>query len=663
VTNCRGPAFVPQPIVESVSPQIDNGRYPAKTVVGECLPVRATIWREGQHHLAAQVLFCRDGETRLTVPMEPDGRGLDRWKALAVLDQPGLWTFVIEAWTDPWCDWLAAIRAKAARPGGPVGLASYLPHGAVLLSRAAAANGTAAALLGEAADLLRAGDATLDDKLAVLTSPGLDEAMSGGPLRDGIVRTGAHTVVVERRRALFGSWYEQFPRSTGALDEMGKPLPGTFASAAKDLGRIAGMGFDVVYLPPIHPIGVTGRKGRGGGAVVTGDPGSPWAIGSAAGGHDAVDPDLGAYSDFDDYVRAAREVGIEIAMDLALHCSPDHPWVGAHPEWFSSLPDGTMMRAGTPPREWSDIYALDFANDFEGLYSAILEVVLFWAGRGVRIFRADNPHSKPTRIWERLIADARQACPDVVFLAEAFTRPAQQHGLSKLGFSQSHTYFIWRTGKTELTEFGRSLVQNCDFMRPNLFPTTHDILPSQLHHARPQVFAIRAALAATLSPSWGIYSGYELCEGEPAGPEAPEEYRDSEKFAIRYRDFATSAAPRIAEWIADLNAARREHPALQQLRTLAFHETDNPALLAYSKHDPSSGDSVLVVVSLNPDAAETGTLTLDLARLGPRAACSDAILCARHTKSQVALGPSLDVSVDPAERVAHLYSLQTRSHA
>jgi starch synthase (maltosyl-transferring) len=487
--------------------------------------------------------------------------------------------------------------------------------------------------------------------------------MSDAPLRDGTVRTGTYPVLVERRRAQFGAWYEQFPRSTGGADEMGKPLPGTFASAAKDLGRIAAMGFDVVYLPPIHPIGMTGRKGRGGGTADAGDPGSPWAIGSGAGGHDAVHPDLGTYSDFDDYLRAAREARIEIAMDLALHCSPDHPWVSAHPEWFSPLPDGTMMRAGTPPREWSDIYALDFGNDFEGLYTAILEVVLFWAGRGIRIFRADNPHSKPTRVWERLIADTRQACPDVVFLAEAFTRPAQQHGLSKLGFSQSHTYFIWRTGKAELIEFGESLVHNCDFMRPNLFPTTHDILPTQLHHARPQVFAIRAALAATLSPSWGIYSGYELCEGEPAGPEAPEEYRDSEKFAIRHRDFAPSAGPSVTGWIADLNAARREHPALQQLRTLAFHETDNPALLAYSKHDPSSGDSVVVVVNLNPDTAETGTVTLDRTRLGPRAASPDAVLCARHTNSLVVLGPCLDVSVDPAERVAHLYSVGTTFRA
>jgi starch synthase (maltosyl-transferring) len=393
---------------------------------------------------------------------------------------------------------------------------------------------------------------------------------------------------------------------------------GTFATATRELDRAAAMGFDVAYLPPIHPVGTVNRKGPNN-TLTPGpdDVGSPWAIGSAAGGHDAIDPDLGTIDDFDAFVAHARELGLEVALDLALQCAPDHPWATEHPEWFTIRPDGTIAYAENPPKKYQDIYPVNFDTDPDGIYAEVLRIVLYWLEHGVRVFRVDNPHTKPPNFWAWLIAEVHRRDPGVVFLAEAFTRPARLFGLAKAGFSQSYTYFTWRTGRDELREFFEMHRDRLDECRPNCFVNTPDILHESLQTGGPGMFAIRATLAATLSPSWGVYSGFELFEHQAVRP-GSEEYLDSEKYQLRPRDFAGALAEgrSLEPWITRLNQLRRAHPALRQLRTLRFHDTDNEALLAYSKTDPLTGDTVLCVVTLNPFGIEEGTLHLDMAALG-----------------------------------------------
>ena len=395
-------------------------------------------------------------------------------------------------------------------------------------------------------------------------------------------------------------------------------MHGTFATAQTQLERAAAMGFDVAYLPPIHPIGSVNRKGPNN-TLTPGpdDVGSPWAIGSAEGGHDAVHPQLGTIEDFDAFVARAGELGLEVALDFALQCAPDHPWAARHPEWFTVRPDGTIAYAENPPKKYQDIYPVNFDTDPEGIYRESLRVVLYWLSHGVRIFRVDNPHTKPADFWAWLIAKVHEVDPGVVFLAEAFTRPARLFGLAKAGFSQSYTYFTWRTGRDELREFFEMHRDRLDECRPNCFVNTPDILHESLQTGGPGMFAIRATLAATLAPSWGVYAGFELFEWQPVRS-GSEEYLDSEKYQLRPRDFdrALAEGRSLQPWITRLNEIRRAHPALRQLRTLRFHETDNDALLAFSKTDPISGDTVLVVVTLNPFGAEDGTVHLDMEALG-----------------------------------------------
>jgi starch synthase (maltosyl-transferring) len=434
-------------------------------------------------------------------------------------------------------------------------------------------------------------------------------------MREYPTDSGPWPLRVQRRRALYGSWYEFFPRSEGASTD---PLrSGTFAQAATRLPAIADMGFDVVYVPPIHPIGHVNRKGPNN-TLTPGplDPGSPWAIGSIDGGHDAVHPDLGTLADFDAFVKAMNALGMEIALDLALQAAPDHPWVAAHPEWFTTRADGTIAYAENPPKKYQDIYPLNFDNDPEGLYAEVERVVRFWVERGVRIFRVDNPHTKPLWVWERLIAAINDTDPDVLFLAEAFTRPPMMRALAEVGFQQSYTYFTWRTDKAGLESYGRELAgPAAAYMRPNFFANTPDILHESLQKGGPAMFAIRATLAATMSPTYGIYSGYELYEGT-ALREGSEEYLDTEKFQYRPRDWAAAAAEgrTLAPYLTELNAWRRQHPALQDLRSLTFHSTDNDKVLAYSKHD--GDDLILVVVTLDSYEDQSATVTWDLDALG-----------------------------------------------
>ncbi|MFD1663679.1 maltotransferase domain-containing protein, partial [Streptomyces caeni] len=499
-------------------------------------------------------------------------------------------------------------------PAG-IDVALVLEEGADLYERAAAGvpEGPRREVLLAAAGVLRDESRPPVARLAGALAPEVDAVLASCPLRESVSAVGPFALLVERERALFGSWYEFFPRSEGTV---GRPH-GTFRSAARRLPVIASMGFDVVYLPPVHPIGTTFRKGPNNSpSAGAGDVGVPWAVGSPEGGHDAVHPELGTIGDFDWFVGRARELGLEVALDFALQCSPDHPWVAKHPEWFLHRADGSVAYAENPPKKYQDIYPLYFDADMEGLVAESLRILRFWMGHGVRIFRVDNPHTKPVVFWERVIGEIGRSDPDVVFLAEAFTRPAMMRALAAVGFQQSYTYFTWRNSKRELTEYLTELSGGtAAYMRPNFFVNTPDILHAYLQRGGRPAFEVRAVLAATLSPSWGVYSGYELCENVPLR-EGSEEYLDSEKYQLRPRDWeaAEREGRSIAPLITKLNAIRRRHPALQRLRNLHFHHADNDAVIVYSKR--SGPDAVVVVVNLDPHHTQEATVSLDMPRLG-----------------------------------------------
>jgi starch synthase (maltosyl-transferring) len=427
-----------------------------------------------------------------------------------------------------------------------------------------------------------------------------------------------YPIRADRDRALVGSWYEFFPRSEGAIRKSdGGVVSGTFATATKRLAGVAAMGFDVLYLPPVHPIGHSHRKGKNNSLdAVKDDCGVPWAIGNADGGHDAINPELGTMKDFEEFVKAAGKQGLEIAMDLALQTSPDHPWVKTNPEWFNKRADGTIAYAENPPKKYQDIYPINFDDDYEGIRNEVLRVIRLWVSKGVKIFRVDNPHTKPVHFWQDLLAIVNEESPDVVFLAEAFTRPAMMHSLGKAGFHQSYTYFTWRTSKFELTEYGREVAQTTSaFFRPNFWVNTPDINPFHLQSGNPAMFALRAVLAATLTPSWGMYAGYELYEHR-AFKEGGEEYLDSEKYEIKVRDWEGAAKKglTLAPFVAQLNSIRKAHTALQRLRNLVFHETDSDAIIAYSKREGK--DLILVVVNLDPSFAQGTTVHWNMDALG-----------------------------------------------
>ncbi len=650
--------------IDDVRPLSGDGTYPSKAVVGEHVPVRATVWREGHDAVAATVAWRGPGERRdRTVRMHEQGTGLDLFAATIVPDAPGLWTFRVDAWSDPWATAVHALEAKLAAGQTPAELANDLEIAARLLDEVAARRerrAEAGALTGAAAALR---DDTLP--LGARVGPALDTAvrrvMHDHPVRQLLTRGPVRRVWVDRRRAAFGSWYELFPRSTGGVDADGRPVHGTLRTAADALDRVAAMQFDVVYLPPIHPIGRENRKGPNN-TLTPGpdDVGSPWAIGAVEGGHDAIHPELGDDADFAAFVARAEELGLEVALDLALQAAPDHPWVREHPDFFTTLPDGTIAYAENPPKKYQDIYPLNFDLDPDGIYAEVLRVTLHWVERGVRIFRVDNPHTKPPSFWAWLIAEVKERHPDVLFLSEAFTRPARLWGLARLGFTQSYTYFTWRTTKEEIVEFGEDLRDHWDEGRGNLFVNTPDILPEHLQVGGPGMFALRAALAATLAPTWGVYSGYELFEAEALRPGA-EEYLHSEKFELRPRDYAAALAEgrSLEPWITRLNEIRRAHPALQQMRTLHFHHVDHDALLAWSKQDPETGDLVVVVLSLDPHEAREGTVFLDLDAIG---LSPDAELVAHDevTGETFPWGPATYVRLDPARAPAHILHVTPR---
>ncbi|MEW2067838.1 alpha-1,4-glucan--maltose-1-phosphate maltosyltransferase [Streptomyces sp. NPDC007346] len=614
--------------VLDVRPLVDCGRRPAKAVVGETFQVTATVFREGHDAVAANVVL-RDPSGRVGpwTPMRELAPGTDRWGAEITPHSEGRWTYTVEAWSDPVATWRhhAAIKIPAG-----IDTDLVLAEGAALLERAAAGvpkkNGREAVLA--AVDALRDTAHPPAARLTAALTPAAEAVLARHPLRELVTRSKPLAVRVERERALYGSWYELFPRSEGARREPVDPgdtapdaptrlVSGTFRTAAERLPAVAAMGFDVVYLPPIHPIGTTHRKGPDN-SLTAGehDPGVPWAIGSPEGGHDAVHPELGTLEDFDHFVEVARNLRMEIALDFALQCSPDHPWVKDHPDWFHHRPDGSIAYAENPPKKYQDIYPIAFDKDMRGLVAETVRVLRFWMDRGVRIFRVDNPHTKPVVFWEKVIADVNGTDPDVIFLAEAFTRPAMMHTLGAVGFQQSYTYFTWRDTKQELTEYVTELSgEAASYMRPNFFVNTPDILPGHLQHGGRPAFEARAVLAATLSPSWGLYAGFELCENTPAKP-GSEEYLHSEKYELRPRDWesAEREGRTLTPLITSLNRIRRRNPALQQLRDVHFHHADNESLIVYSKR--SGSNTVLVVVNLDPHHTQEATVSLDMERLG-----------------------------------------------
>ena len=444
------------------------------------------------------------------------------------------------------------------------------------------------------------------------------EADSTSQYRTVYGSTEKYPIRADRERALSGAWYEFFPRSEGAVKNAdGTITSGTFVSATKRLPAVAAMGFDVLYLPPIHPIGVAHRKGPNNSLTAgPNDPGVPWAIGNSDGGHDAINPELGTMKDFENFVSAAKKAGLEIALDLALQTSPDHPWVKSNPQWFNKRADGTIAYAENPPKKYQDIYPINFDDDYEGIRDEVLRIIRLWVSKGVKIFRVDNPHTKPVHFWQDLLDIVRRESPEVIFLAEAFTAPAMMHALGKAGFHQSYTYFTWRTSKSELTEYGREVAQQTSaFFRPNFWVNTPDINPFHLQSGNPAMFALRAVLASTLTPSWGMYAGYEIYEHRPF-KEGGEEYLDSEKYEIKVRDWdgATKKGLTLAPFITQLNAIRKANPALHQLRNLVFHNTESEAIIAYSKREGKN--LILVVVNLDPSFAQGTIVHWDMNALG-----------------------------------------------
>ncbi len=641
-------------VVEDVRPHVDSGRFAIKRTVGETVEVLADVFADGHVRLGVVLRHRPDGGPWSETPMEPLGN--DVWRAAFTPAKAGFHEYAVEAWIDAFGTWRDELSKKAAA-GQDV--ASELLEGAALVRAGASrAEGRERTRLEERAGAL-AGDAPQAKRVAAALDGTLEQDMARVPDRrrsstsEPVLRLWA-----DRERGRFGAWYEFFPRSAGP----DRRRSATFAEASGRLADIAAMGFDVVYLPPVHPIGRAHRKGPGNTLVAKpGDPGSPWAIGAPEGGHTAVEPGLGTLVDFDRFVAAAGRHGLEVALDIAYQCSPDHPWVREHPEWFRHRPDGTIKHAENPPKKYQDIYPIDFeCEDWRGLWNALLDVVLFWVGHGVKIFRIDNPHTKPFRFWDWLIAEVQREHPDVLFLAEAFTRPRVMRRLAKGGFTQSYSYFTWRNGKHELTEYFTELTQTPvrEFMRPNLFANTPDILHEYLQTGGRAAFQARLVLAATLGATYGIYGPpFELCEGRAAAP-GSEEYLASEKYEIKAWDH--DRAGNIRDLVTRVNRARHQHPALQFDHRLRFHAADGDQLLCYSKTTPDFSDIVLVVVNLDPHNVQHGFVTLSLGALGlpdgPAYQVHDLLTDERYLWT----GPRNYVRLDPGACPAHLFAVRRK---
>ena len=639
-------------VIEAIRPLVDCGRHPVKAVVGDRPSISADIFRDGTAELAAVVRFRRVGGRWAEAPMTHVGN--DRWEGWFPVERIGRYEYAIQSWTDRFATWRRDL-IKKNDAGQDISL--ELEGGALLIEqrmeKAAARDSkklttAIAALRGPAP---KKGPADKPDKrMTAALDPKLAEAMARTPDRADAVSSTAYRLTVDRHRARFGAWYELFPRSTGT-----KGTHGTFKTATAELGRIADMGFDVVYLPPIHPIGSAFRKGKNNTleAMPT-DVGSPWAIGSEEGGHSAIHPELGTIEDFDAFVAAAEKLGLEIALDIAFQCSPDHPWVREHPDWFVQRPDGSIQYAENPPKRYQDIYPINFdTTDRTGLWTELKGVFEHWISHGVKIFRVDNPHTKAFLFWEWVIDELTKKDPELIFLAEAFTRPKVMQKLAKLGFTQSYTYFTWRNAKWELTEYMTELTQTemADYFRPNFFANTPDILHEYLQVGGPPAFKIRLLLAAFLSPTYGIYSGYELFENVPV-KEGSEEYLNSEKYELKQRDYA--APDTLVPFVTRINEIRRKHSAFSELTNLTFHEADKENVIAFSKSAPGE-DTILVIVNLNAFHWEDATIHLDLDALGVSVTEPFEVHDLLTDTRFVWNGAHSYVRLDPADEPAHVF--------
>ncbi len=634
--------------IEHVYPQLDAGRYPIKRIVGDSCRVGADIYMDGHDLIAARARF-RGPNDRVwrSVEMSYD-YDTDRWNAEFPLDVIGLWRFTVEAWPDSFGTWLAELRKKVAA-GHDVAV-ELLEGAQVITNTLPNSDPCAHRELQTAAKQLCDPKLKLEDRLKVAFAPELATNMAGLVNESHITRhRREYHLMVDRPEARFAAWYEMFPRSQGT--EPGKH--GKFRDAEKRLRRLAELGFDVVYLPPIHPIGITHRKGPNNSLTAQpADPGSPWAIGNSDGGHLAIAPELGTVEDFEQFVKHAADLGMEIALDYALQCSPDHPWIHEHPDWFVIRPDGSIKHAENPPKKYEDIVPFNlWCEDRDNLWNACKEILDYWIERGVKTFRVDNPHTKPFVFWEWLIASIKEEHPEVIFLSEAFTRPKKMQGLAKLGFTQSYTYFTWKNTAAELRELFTELhsTELVQYFRGNLFTNTPDILHAYLQKGGRPAFRVRLLLAATLSPLYGIYSGFELCENV-AIREGSEEYLDSEKYQIRVRDW--EAPGNINDDIQALNRIRRENPALQTQGNLAFHPTDNEQLIFYSR--TMWRNDLLILVNLDPNNRQAGMADVPVGVLGLAPDSSyevEDLLTGRRYEWR---GVRNYVDLDPAVRAGHV---------
>jgi len=604
--------------VTDISPVVFFGGdlVPVKAIPGEVIPVSAQVFREGHDLLGADVVLYDSSSREISRSvMHEKWRGGDFYEADVRIPARGDFTFTIDSYDHPFATWLHDAEIKI-----PADIDADLMCviGKKIFEEKLAEDSSAKHLLIPAIKTLS--DPTLSplNRFSQTSTEEIRAYFAANPLRRLISSSQHFPIRADHERALVGAWYEFFPRSEGAkVATDGSIISGTFKTAEARLPAVAAMGFDVLYLPPVHPIGITFRKGKNNSLTPSAtDPGVPWAIGSKDGGHDAINPALGTIADFESFIKSAKKVGLEIAMDFALQASPDHPWVKEHPEFFSTRPDGSIAYAENPPKKYQDIYPINFDNDYQGILNESLRILRFWISKGISIFRVDNPHTKPVHFWADVMRTIHSESPDVIFLAEAFTKPAMMHALGKAGFDQSYTYFTWRTTKQELTEYATEVSQHTsEFFRPNFWVNTPDILPFHLQSGNPAMFAIRAALAATLSPSWGMYAGYELFESRRF-KEGGEEYMDSEKYEIKIRDWEGAEKKKLtlAPFITQLNAIRKKNVALQRLRNLRFHNTENDAILAYSKRD---GDNlILIVVNLDPEYAQETTIHWNMQELG-----------------------------------------------
>ena len=646
-----GSAEWPTVVIECLSPALDGGRYAVKRVLGADVEVGADIFKEGHDLLAARALLRAPGETEWRHLPLAYSFDADRWNAKFTADRLGTWRFTVEAWIDRFETWRGELEKKV---GAGLDVSSELLEGADLVHEAVRhARGADHQALDDAARALGNPAMEVPERVATALDPALSARMQVYGVREGLTRARHELPIrVDPPIAAFAAWYEFFPRSTA-------PAPGragTLTDATRFLSRVAAMGFDVVYLPPIHPIGRTHRKGPNNTLTAgPGDPGSPWAIGNEDGGHDAVSPELGTLADFRAFVAEAERLGMHVALDYALQCSPDHPWVREHPEWFFVRPDGSIKYAENPPKKYEDIYPINFwSDDREGLWNACRDLLLFWIDQGVRTFRVDNPHTKPFAFWEWVIAEVHRRHPDIVFLSEAFTRPKRMKNLAKLGFTQSYTYFTWRNTPAELEEYVTELARTdvAEYLRGNFFANTPDILHEYLQAGGPPAFRIRHLLAATLLPLYGIYSGYELSENVPVR-EGSEEYLDSEKYQVRHRDW--SAPGNLIAEITRINAIRRENPALQQYRNITFHPSGNPAVLFYSK--TSWGNDLLIAVTTDPTTPQDAILELPLTELGLDDAGGFEVEALLGGGTERWTGDTRAVTFDPGGRVGEIWRI------